>query len=87
MYALTPTITGLPFTTADVAWLPWLLATTRVLPLADDTGIGFSGSVMTKLPSLISAFTVDLSFQAALLLLSTKISYSLFRVKSFLQKS
>jgi hypothetical protein len=38
MYALTPTISGSPFTFTSVGWLPWVVATTNVLPLVEGVG-------------------------------------------------
>src|SRR6516165_1429986 len=53
--------TGLPFTLASVSLLPWLLATTRVLPLA--LGVGsVKGTVMTRFLPTISAFMFLTSF-------------------------
>ena len=46
-------VTGLPSIMTSVTALPWVLATTRVLP--DDEGVGFSRSIsMQSLLSLIS---------------------------------
>jgi len=51
-------MTGLPLTTAAVAVLPWLLATTRVLPLALGVGVGLTGMVMMRLEPSMRAFMV-----------------------------
>src|SRR6266496_5055126 len=57
MYALRPTITGLPLTRTVVGWLPCVLHTTSVLPLALGVGSCMSIVITSWLP-LISAFMV-----------------------------
>ena len=58
IYAFNPTITGFPSIIAVVVWLPWLEATTRVLPLADGVGVCISTVIINSFP-LISTFILS----------------------------